>query len=103
MKLYVKNRRRFITSSVISILFLITVMTSIAGFYTVFAREVRLNTHFVSVEVKSEDTLWNIANRYRGEESTYSYLNKIVRLNKIDSSIIKCGEYIIVPIKKNPQ
>ena len=52
------------------------------------------------VEVKQNDTLWSIANKYSGKYvDPRTTVNKICELNGISASDVKTGDTILVPVE----
>lgn len=54
---------------------------------------------FASVEVKTGDTIWAIAEQYYSDEykDINSYVNEIIRTNHLSDDRITSGAYLIVP------
>lgn len=57
------------------------------------------NKYYVSIQVKSGDTLWTIADEYIDgfNLSKSDYIKEICTINEISKNQIHAGDYIIVP------
>ncbi len=55
--------------------------------------------YYTSIEVKSGDTLYSIANTYMsaGYSSADEYINEVMNMNHLSSTTIKAGEYLAIP------
>lgn len=57
--------------------------------------------YYESIEIVKGDTIWGIAQKYYcGQKGIDKYVQEIMEFNHMDSSNIKSGQKIIVPIKK---
>ncbi|GEM_PF-3196861 len=53
--------------------------------------------YYTSITVESEDTLWNIADRYNhGTENRQDYMQSIMQLNNMTSDMLYEGKNLIV-------
>ena len=55
--------------------------------------------YYKSIELESGDTLWAIAEEYRGDkyDSIYSYIDEVMEINSLESTEIHAGQYLTVP------
>ena len=55
--------------------------------------------YFTSIQVKTGDSLYSIANEYidQSMQSMDSYMNEVIHMNSLDSDTIHAGQYLIVP------
>lgn len=49
------------------------------------------------IDVAPGDTLWGIANEYAGKQSNRSFINEIVKLNKLESKLLQVGQVLLLP------
>jgi nucleoid-associated protein YgaU len=52
--------------------------------------------YYTSITVQSDDTLWDIANRYAYNEKSQSYVSNIKKINNMSDSTIYSGQDIII-------
>lgn len=52
--------------------------------------------YYTSISIESDDTLWNIAQEYNGDESTSHYINSIINMNNMNSDTLYSGQNLIV-------
>lgn len=58
------------------------------------------NVHYEVIEITKGDTLWEIANVYKDDNSSTSeYIAQIKDFNNMNTDVIKVGQSIIIPIK----
>ena len=55
-------------------------------------------TTYVSVHIAGGDSLWSIAQEYRGIEETADFVEELKILNNLSSDRIQAGSYILVPV-----
>lgn len=61
----------------------------------------RKSIYYLSVDIRKGDTLWNIAESYKAEEtSVIDYVSRIKEFNDMENDIIKIGQKLILPIEK---
>jgi cell division protein YceG involved in septum cleavage len=53
---------------------------------------------YESVRIVGGDSLWTIAERYRGKEDTADFVKELKHLNSLSSDQIQAGSYLLVPI-----
>ncbi|RCX10363.1 LysM domain-containing protein [Anaerobacterium chartisolvens] len=92
-KTYVlKNKGRFaIIMGLLTAILLVLIFAGRA--YSYKAPEYR------TVSLKQGDTLWELALKYNKEGDIRSYIYEVQQLNNMESSDIKAGEKLIIPIK----
>ena len=88
---------RFFIFILVTVLSMTMLVYSILGFATT---EAGTSDTYRQVEVKQNDTLWSIANKYSGKYvDPRTTVNKICELNGISASDIKTGDTILVPVE----
>jgi cell division protein YceG involved in septum cleavage len=55
-------------------------------------------TGYESVRIAGGDSLWSIAEKYRGTENTADFVAELKVLNSLSSDRIQAGAYLLVPI-----
>ena len=56
-----------------------------------------VEAHYLSIEIESGESLWNIAEKYKAkEQSTSSYIAELKQINNFGSNDICEGDYLIV-------
>lgn len=77
---------------------LITVGSVIFGsaFSSVQANTEEQTKCYKSIVIEAGDSLWSIANEYRGVESTKAYIGELKQLNGIVSDTIHQGQCLVV-------
>ena len=55
-------------------------------------------TTYESICISGGDTLWSIAQEYRGIEDTADFVEDLKALNGLSSDRIQAGSYILVPV-----
>lgn len=55
--------------------------------------------YYKSIEVKSGDTLWSIAEEYMSDNysSRQAYIKEVKYINNMETDQITCGKYLIIP------
>lgn len=55
--------------------------------------------YYTQIEIEANDTLWCIANDYKGGhyENTQAYINEVLTINNRSDEDIRTGEYLIIP------
>lgn len=80
---------------VVSILILLG--SSISAFASARSRE-NLHKYYTSIQVKSGDTLWDIAGQYAVKDvmSRQDFIDEVSRLNGLSDGLIHSGDYIVI-------
>ncbi|MCI7129390.1 MAG: LysM peptidoglycan-binding domain-containing protein [Lachnospiraceae bacterium] len=55
-------------------------------------------TTYESVRITGGDSLWSIAQEYRGIEPTEDFVEELMVINNLSSDHIQSGSYILVPV-----
>lgn len=90
-KYSLKNKRRF---SVIIVLTLLVAFTLI--FSSTAYGENKENEKNI-IEVRGGDTLWSLADSFKGDNDIREYIYDIKEINKLASSEIKVGMELVMP------
>lgn len=55
--------------------------------------------YYKSIQLEAGDTLWAIANEYRGDhyDSIYDYIDEVIEMNGLKSDEIHAGQYLTIP------
>lgn len=98
------KRKYRITSPVRFFLFiLLVVLTATMAIYSMLGAstsEASSVDVYRQIEVRSDDTLWTIANEYcDGDVDTRDTVKKICEINDIEASDLEPGEKILVPVE----
>ena len=62
------------------------------------AAQIERLTAYESVYISSGDSLWSIAQQYRGNQDTAVFVENLKMLNGLSSDHIQEGYYILVPV-----
>lgn len=57
--------------------------------------------YYKSIVIQGGETLWSIANEYKGDESTHEYIEELKELNDIQSDTIHQGQHLVVAYYDN--
>ncbi|MDP4182768.1 MAG: LysM peptidoglycan-binding domain-containing protein [Bacillota bacterium] len=90
-KYILKNKKRFFT-------FLFLIFSIMITFIFADISYGYKEKEYKAIEVRYGDTLWDIANRYKGDSEIREYLFEIKKINNIDSSNIFPGDIIKIPL-----
>lgn len=55
-------------------------------------------TTYKSIRISGNDSLWSIAQDYRGIENTADFVEELRILNSLSSDRIQTGSYLLVPV-----
>lgn len=55
-------------------------------------------TTYESIRIAGGDSLWSIAQEYRGVEDTSDFVEELKVLNNLSSDHIEAGSYLLVPV-----
>lgn len=90
-KYTLKNKRRFFTFVFLIFGIMITcIFADISYGYK--------EKEYKMIEIQQGDTLWDIAQRYRGDTEIRKYLYEIKRVNGLDTSEIYIGDMLKIPV-----
>lgn len=96
-KLVIKSKVRFTIFLVVVMLLSVTMLNAIIGFNDVAGSSEK---EYISVEVCSGDTLWNIANTYMSETyDTREAVYEICTINDINAADLHEGMILKIPAK----
>lgn len=87
-----KNKKRFATF--ISIIMLLTISTIFAT--TVYGFK---EPSYKVVSIRQGDTLWGIAQDYKGKEDVREFIYKVKKINHLASSEIFQGAELKIPVE----
>jgi len=85
-------------SGIISICAIVGILM-FAGYSPVKAKEQKEAAHYKyykSIELKAGDTLWDIAQEYKNEESIKEYIHNIKEINHLTSDDITACSYLTI-------
>lgn len=63
------------------------------------AAQRQTQTTYESVYVSGGDSLWSLAQQYRGTADTEQFVEQMKVLNGLDSDCIQAGAYLLVPVE----
>ena len=92
----IKNRVRFASFIVISLLLVCTIFNTALGFNDALALS---EQQYIEIEVESGDTLWTIADEYMPDDMDIReavYL--ICDTNNVDANTLYAGQTLIIPV-----
>ncbi len=85
---------------ILATIIIVTILVVCSSLLTSAEEETILNSdkYYSSVQIESDDTLWDIAKRYNEDEeiSTKEYVEEIMQVNGLETDTIYAGQYIIV-------
>lgn len=91
----IKSRFRFTIFVLLIILTIVTSTNTALGLYDAASLTI---DEYITVEICSGDTLWNIAQVYMPSMNTRSAVHKICKLNDITADSLYVGKSIQIPI-----
>ena len=80
------------------IVVLFTVFIAIAGFLLITDHG---DTTYEQYEIQHGDTLWTLAEQYRGKMTTKDWIKTVKAENGLNNETIVAGHQIIIPINEN--
>lgn len=97
-------RRRLLLVSLFAALALL-LGVCLTGFSSVTATKAPSYKYYTAVTVRCDDTLWDIASRYMGEEysSVREYIREIKEVNDMKSDAVYYGQKLILPYYSEEQ
>lgn len=57
--------------------------------------------HYKNVTIESGDTLWSLAEQYRGKMSTHDWISLVKKENALRNDAIVVGQEIYLPVERN--
>jgi LysM repeat protein len=93
------RRRRLLNPVVFALVAAALVLSLSFGIRTVNAsnnEEKTMHKYFTSITVQSDDTLWDIADRYSYDEKTSSYVRNVMSINNMTDSTIYSGQDLVI-------
>ena len=92
-------KRMFLLLSVLCMILISTMILStiVTAKHTQAAQRETV-TAYESICITSGDSLWSIAQQYRGTEDTAIYVETLKQLNGLSNDRIQVGSYILVPV-----
>lgn len=98
-KAIVRRQKAAITASVIIILTIIIICAGmiIADAAITDSNSAPVHKYYTSIEIQKNDTLWDLAGQYKGNDNTTSeYVNEVMKLNNMTTDRICQGQKLIV-------
>ena len=94
-----KARRNRKIAVIISAVILITVIAIACNKFIATASRPQTYKYYTEIRIHRNDTLWDIANRYRTEEyvSVGDYINEVKQINSICDNEIYYGQKLMIP------
>ncbi len=90
-RLVLKDKKRF------AVFIAIVIITTLAAVISPSVYGEKASPGTVLITVKSGDTLWSIAKKYRGSTEIRKYIYKIKKINNMDDCKIYKGMEIAIP------
>ena len=56
-----------------------------------------MKKYYKSIQIEDGDTLWNIANNHKNEESIKAYISDLKEINNLKSDAMTACQYLTVP------
>ena len=95
-KYRIKNRVRFATFIVISLLMICTIANTALGFNDALALS---EQQYIEIEVESGDTLWTIADEYMPDDMDIrEAVYMICETNDVDAYTLYAGQTLNIPV-----
>ena len=92
----IKNRVRFASFIVISLLLVCTIFNTALGFNDALALS---EQQYIEIQVKSGDTLWTIADEYMPDDmDVREAVYVICETNDIDANTLYAGQTLNIPV-----
>lgn len=58
---------------------------------------------YEQVSIEQGDTLWSLADHYRGKMATHDWINKVKKENGLRDGKVVSGQILVVPVEKEAQ
>lgn len=94
----VLKRMILLVSTLIVILLCTFALSTVATAKHTQAAQRVTRTTYESIRISGGDSLWSIAQEYRGLENTADFVEELKVLNNLSSDRIQTGSYILVPV-----
>ena len=94
----VLKRMILLVGTLIVILLCTFALSTIATAKHTQAAQRSTQTTYESIRISGGDSLWSIAQEYRGIENTADFVEELKVLNNLSSDRIQTGSYILVPV-----
>ena len=94
----VLKRIILLNMALIVILFCTFAFSAISTAKHTQAAQRNTQTTYESVRISGGDSLWSIAQEYRGIEPTEDFVEELMVINNLSSDRIQSGSYILVPV-----
>ena len=92
----IKNRVRFASFIVISLLLVCTIFNTALGFNDALALS---EQQYIEIEVESGDTLWTIADEYMPDDMDIrEAVYMICEVNDVDANTLYAGQTLNIPV-----
>ena len=92
----IKNRVRFASFIVISLLLVCTIFNTVLGFNDALALS---EQQYIEIEVDSGDTLWTIADEYMPDDMDIrEAVYMICETNDVDANTLYAGQTLNIPV-----
>lgn len=53
------------------------------------------------VTIEQGDTLWSLANQYRGKMAQHDWIHEVKKENALEGELVVSGQILVVPVEKN--
>ncbi len=94
----VLKRMILLVGALIVILLCTFALSTVATAKHTQAAQRSTQTTYESIRISGGDSLWSIAQEYRGIENTADFVEELKVLNNLSSDRIQTGSYILVPV-----
>ena len=92
------KRFMIIMIALVTILFCTFALSTMATAKHTKAASRHTQITYESVRINGGDSLWSIAQEYRGVESTSDFVEELKTINNLSSDHIQSGSYLLVPV-----
>lgn len=86
-----------VSTLIVILLCTFAISTTVSAKHTQAAQR-STQTTYESVRISGGDSLWSIAQEYRGVENTADFVEELKMLNGLSSDRIQTGAYLLVPV-----
>jgi hypothetical protein len=92
------RKMALVVVSLLIILFCVFALSTVTTAKHAKAAQRNTLERYESVRVVGGDSLWTIAEKYRGKENTADFVKELKILNSLSSDRIEAGSYLLVPV-----